>query len=150
MEFSIGTTFDWAWSIILGLVALPLISLVIQSKWAANTKRVTVLVVSAVLAGGYMLAKGLLSGVPPEWGAGLANAAIMVAGIVVVTQAVYNLLKGPLSAWEKVTDLNPQPEEVPDEPTEGEADTGEGEPEDGAEDAAEPPEDAPDEPTPEA
>lgn len=111
----LGSTFDWAWSIVLGLVALPLISLVVQSHWSATVKRVTVVAVSAVLAVLYMVATGNVDGVPADVVAQLVRWFVILAGIVVVTQAVYNLVKGPLAKWEAVTDVTPAPVEVPDE-----------------------------------
>ncbi|PKQ20194.1 MAG: hypothetical protein CVT66_06320 [Actinobacteria bacterium HGW-Actinobacteria-6] len=127
----LGSTFDWAWTVVLGLVALPLISLVVQSHWSATAKRVTVVAVSAVLAVLYLLASGKIDGVPPDAVAQLVRWFVIFAGIVVVTQAIYNMVKGPLAKWESVTDITPAPVEVPDEdpdataepdPAEGEED----------------------------
>lgn len=118
---SLGTTFEWAWSVVLGLVALPLISLVIQSKWSANAKRVTAVAVSAVLAVLYLLAKGFVDGVPPDVVATLVYWFVLFASIVVVSQSVYNLLRGPLSKWEALTDIARVPLAVPDESTESSA-----------------------------
>jgi hypothetical protein len=120
MDVTLGTGLDWAWTIIMGLVALPLISFVVQSHWSATAKRFTAVGASAVLAVLYLVAKGQIDGVPPDVGAVLVRWLVIFAGIVVVTQSIYNLVRGPLAKWESVTTWQQPAKTPPDEVPEDE------------------------------
>lgn len=110
MDVATGTTLVWAWPIILAAIAMVLTAVVNQSQWSSQAKKLTTVIVSAVVGLVYAVAAGLISEVPQAWTAILVRALVVIAIIIVCGQAVYAFVKAPLTAIETVTSVK-----IPDE-----------------------------------
>lgn len=130
MEVTTGTTLVWAWPILLAAVAMLLTAVVNQSHWNSQAKKLTYVIVSAIVGTIYAIAAGLIKEVPSAWVANLVRLLVVVAIIIVCGQAVYKFLQAPLTAIETATSATPPDEsEVEDTSDDAAPDVGDEEPE---------------------
>ena len=97
----LGTTLAWAFPIILAVIAMPLISIINGlAGWSATYKKLTVVGVSLVLGVLYVIASDMIQELPDSWAPATTRVLVVTATVIVVTQAVYKMIQGPLTALE--------------------------------------------------
>lgn len=103
---TIPTTLGEAWLVILGAIALVVQAVIQKPSWSPRRKRGVTVAVAVVLGTLYAVAAGMVEGFPPVWSEMLVGWLVLIAGIIVVSQAVYRFFRPWLATIERATSPN--------------------------------------------